>query len=790
MKTFIFALICILPVITSGGDIITVDDDGPADFNNVQDAINNSQDGDTIIVEPGTYNGNILFNNKAVTLTSRDPEDPNVVGSTIITADSGYSVSFDSNEVSSSVLTGFTITGRGVYCYNETSPTISKNIIRDCVTWGIFGQASTFEVAQAAPVISENFILRNKGGVASCDGPIINNVISENVYNVPLSIGSGGLTYCDGLISGNIISYNFSSYRGGACYECNGDVINNIMIGNASVTAGGAMSFCHGNIYNNIIAGNKCDSSGGGLFGCTNNLHNNTIVGNIAGDSGGAIGLCPGEIKNNIIAFNKARTTGGISGRCSNSYNLIWANPGGNYGNEAIISPTEIIEDPNFAINGYWDPNGTIDESDNFWVDGDYHLKSEAGRWSPDEQSWIQDSQTSPCIDTGDPNTALIAELWPHGNRVNIGAYGNTTQASWSLSDVGNIADLNYDGWVDYEDLAMFTNKWLCSEVLLAQDLDRDGQVDLTDLSILLANWQLRPPIPQPPTPNPMTWAMEPSEISSTAIVMVATQATSADGSGVEYYFKCDTAGGHDSGWQDEQSYTDAGLVPDTEYSYRVKARNKANLVETELSQARSATTIPLDTTPPDPNPAQWQTEPYLVPPSSIRMVAATASDPSGAEYYFQCTSNSQYSSGWQDSPEYTASSLPEGVYSFVVRARDKSPNFNMTENSSVVTVDLQPPSPNPMQWAQGGEPEEVYLGGGSLIGYWAQMTAAEATDPDGDVEYFFECTTNSSFNSGWQSSTYYEVQVGRKGQYLHFRVKARDIYGNETAYSLELPAI
>ncbi len=789
MKTFVFALICLLPVITSGGEIITVDDDGPADFDNVQDAINNSQDGDTVIVEPGTYNGNILFNNKAVTLTSRDPDDPNVVGSTIITAVSGYSVGFDSNEVSNSVLTGFTITGRGVYCYSGTSPTISKNIIRDCGTWGIYGQVNTFGAAKAAPVISENLISKNRGGIVSCDGPIINNVISENAYNVPASIGSGGLTYCNGRISGNIISYNFSSYRGGACYECNGDITDNTIIGNTSINAGGALCDCHGNIYNNIIAANKSNQSGGGLFGC-DNVFNNTIVNNVAGDRGGAISQC-GDVKNNIITYNRAPTTGGINGECNNSYNLIWANQGGNYGDGAILSPTEIIAAPEFAVNGDWDDNGTSsDENDDFWVDGDYHLKSKAGRWNPDEQVWVKDSQTSPCVDTGDPNTALVAELWPHGNRVNIGAYGNTAQASWSLSDVGNIADLNYDGWVDYQDLALFTNKWLRSGVLLAEDLDRDGQVDLIDLSILLANWQLRPPVPQPPIPNPMTWAMEPSEISSTAIVMVATLATSTDESGVEYYFKCDTPGGHDSGWQDGSGYTDAGLVPDTEYSYRVKARNKANLVETELSQARSATTIPLDTTPPNPNPAQWQTEPYPVPPSSIRMVAVTASDPSGVEYYFQCTSNSQYSSGWQDSPEYVATSLPEGTHSFVVRARDKSPNHNTTGNSTVVTVDFQPPSPDPMQWAQGGEPDEVYRGGGSLTGYWAQMTAAEATDASGDVEYFFECTSNSSFNSGWQSSTFYEVQIGRKNQLLRFHVKARDIYGNETAYSPELPAI
>ena len=787
MKTITFALICFLAVLASAGEIITVDDDGSADFDSIQSAIEGSQDGDTIIVEPGTYSENILFNNKAVTLTGRDPDDPNVVGSTIITADSGYTVNFDSDEDSNSVLTGFSITGRGIRCYGGTTPVISKNIIRDCGNWGIYGQLSAFGVEKAAPVISENYILRNKGAVNSCDGPIVNNVISDNIYSASGSPGSGGLSYCDGLISGNVISYNYSGYRGGACYECNGDIENNIIIGNSSSLSGGGLSYCHGNIYNNIISGNDGGSSGGGLFGCKD-IYNNTIVGNIASGRGGAISQCFGYITNNIIAYNWAGTAGGINGICENAYNLLWANQGGNYGDGAVKDSTEIIANPQFATNCYWDTNDTItDQSDDFWVDGDYHLLSEAGRWDPNEQMWVKDDQTSLCIDAGDPNTALIAEFWPHGNRVNIGAYGNTVQASWSLSDVGNIADLNYDGWVDYEDMALFTDKWLRTEVLLREDLDRNGHVDLLDLSIIPANWQLRP---LPPTPDPMTWAMEPTVVSSTAIVMVATIATSSDDSGVEYYFKCDTSGGHDSDWQSEPAYTDSGLTAGTEYFYRVKARNKGNLAETEYSEASSATTTPLDTTSPNPDPAQWQTQPYRVSPSSIRMVAVTASDPSGVEYYFQCTTNSLYSSGWQDSTEYTASSLPEGVYSFVVRARDKSPNQNTTGNSTIVSVDLQPPTPDPMEWAEDGEPAEVYHGGGSLTGYWAEMTAAEATDADGDVEYFFECTDNSGFNSGWQSDTYYEVQIGRKNQLLRFHVKARDIYGNETAYSPELPAM
>jgi hypothetical protein len=66
-------------------------------------------------------------------------------------------------------------------------------------------------------------------------------------------------------------------------------------------------------------------------------------------------------------------------------------------------------------------------------------------------------------------------------------------------------------------------------------------------------------------------------------------------------------------------------------------------------------------------------------------------------------------------------------------------------------------------------------------------MTASIATDAGGGpVEYFFECTTNSGFSSGWQASEIYIVQVGRSGQGQRFRVKARDQFRNETAWSTE----
>ncbi|MCE5231309.1 right-handed parallel beta-helix repeat-containing protein [bacterium] len=60
----------------------------------------------------------------------------------------------------------------------------------------------------------------------------------------------------------------------------------------------------------------------------------------------------------------------------------------------------------------------------------DYHLLSQGGHWSSSLLQWVKDSVTSPCIDAGYPQSTYANEPMPNGGRINIGAYGNTAQAS------------------------------------------------------------------------------------------------------------------------------------------------------------------------------------------------------------------------------------------------------------------------------------------------------------------------------------------------------------------------
>ena len=61
---------------------------------------------------------------------------------------------------------------------------------------------------------------------------------------------------------------------------------------------------------------------------------------------------------------------------------------------------------------------------------GDYHLRSNRGRYWYEHNVWILDRVSSPCIDRGDPRADPLDEPIPNGGRINIGAYGGTVQAS------------------------------------------------------------------------------------------------------------------------------------------------------------------------------------------------------------------------------------------------------------------------------------------------------------------------------------------------------------------------
>jgi hypothetical protein len=174
-------------------------------------------------------------------------------------------------------------------------------------------------------------------------------------------------------------------------------------------------------------------------IGGTNTLiENNTLVANggtaiLQTDLLGNDSLT--TLRNNIIIANGASGTAfciqRLSGVIIADYNAYQVRNGAWFGNTTEGWWERLI---------YWQEKSGQDLNsiavDPLFVNeagGDFHLKSLAGRWNG--TSFVADAVHSPAIDAGSPLSDFSQESAPNGNRVNIGAYGNTAQASRSLTE-------------------------------------------------------------------------------------------------------------------------------------------------------------------------------------------------------------------------------------------------------------------------------------------------------------------------------------------------------------------
>jgi hypothetical protein len=171
-----------------------------------------------------------------------------------------------------------------------------------------------------------------------------------------------------------------------------------------------------------------------------------------------------------------------MNGQVTNS--ILW----GNTPNQIEGNSTVRYSD----VQGVWPGEGNID-ADPYFVDpnnGNYHLKSQAGSWDPNSQSWVINDVTSPCIDTGNPGCPLGDEpVDPNNVRINMGAYGGRAEASRTPIGWGLLADLTNDWKVDYADFAGQAEDWQLTATCQPGDLNRDGTVNLPDVVLTALDW-------------------------------------------------------------------------------------------------------------------------------------------------------------------------------------------------------------------------------------------------------------------------------------------------------------
>jgi len=432
-------------------------------FATIAQAVAAAKSSDRIQVAAGSYSGGIRVEGKTLELwggypggtttsyENGDPGDfitafPETSVSTIVGSPADSCVLFIN--AGESRLWGFRVTnggganedafrsqGGGVYI-DGGSPTIERCEIRD-------NDARDPKIASFG------------GGIYTREAAttILNCVVASNDAGRGAGIAVGGGTV---RIAGNTIADNIGNDdHGGGIYAFSENILieENIISGNEIGRelgygwGGGIIVFNPGAsalIRNNDVYNNYAASNGGGVFideAATATMENCRIYGNLGEEqnSRGGILVDGGVDGGSTLTMrhctvwghvNPEFTLGGnglfVSGdSAATAENCIfWGNSGA-----SVFGPVSVTysttEEPLPGIG-----NITSDPLIHDPQNGDLHLRSTAGRWNAQMETWEFDAVHSPAIDAGNPASPFNLEPQGNGGRANQGAYGNSLEAS------------------------------------------------------------------------------------------------------------------------------------------------------------------------------------------------------------------------------------------------------------------------------------------------------------------------------------------------------------------------
>ena len=456
-------------------EIITVDDDGGADFTVIQDAIDFCRNGQSIIVYEGTYIENINMSGKAITLVSTYPSDPNIVLATIIDGSGALGVSVitcDSGEDANTVIDGFTITNglSGGMRNVGSSPTVAN-----CIFSG-----------------NENIHGSGRGGGMhnhNSSPMVINCTFSGNEVPNPVRAGGGGMyneNSSSPEVSNCTFSGNYALLDGGGMLNADSSpTVSNCTFSGNTARAGGGM-FNNGSsptVSNCIFSGNTARNYAGGMYngGSSPTVSHCTFSGNTANSSGGGMlnGYSSPEVSHCTFSGNTASDSGGgmynvLSSSPTVSHCILWGDTA-TTGNEIyndISSPVISYSD----IAGGYGGVGNIDADPLFIdADGDDDVVGT-------EDDNLRLSAGSPCIDAGDSTVVLqnpsAQDLDGNPRAIDAPAVANTG-VTYVASAIGTQLAYAIDiGAYEFQPPGPIEG-----------DIDGDGDVDMVDFAAFAANW-------------------------------------------------------------------------------------------------------------------------------------------------------------------------------------------------------------------------------------------------------------------------------------------------------------
>ena len=264
-----------------------------------------------------------------------------------------------------------------------------------------------------------DFSAQNYPGIVLYNGTVSGFTIQGGLS--PVDIAAGGVTISGGVLSNCWVRNNFSYVYAGGVYLYDGLVTHCRIIDNACNYYGGGLLTQGGLVESSIIVGNQSGSDAAGVEVWGGTIRNCTFVDNHAGGYGGGVDIGDASLVENCIVVSNTAVYGG-----DNWYEWV---------------PKDIRYTCTSPL-----PEGVGNmDADPLFADSDFHLQSTYGRFTTN--GWVADVQNSPCIDFGNPLSDASQELTV--SRINMGAYGNTAEASLSGTNETRLLVQAVDGSTD-----------------------------------------------------------------------------------------------------------------------------------------------------------------------------------------------------------------------------------------------------------------------------------------------------------------------------------------------------
>ena len=386
----------------------------------------------------------------------------------------------------------FSLSNGGAMYNGGSNPTLTRCLFSDNLGGAMYNRKSS-------PMLDKCTFIRNS--VSTRGGAIFNTDSSPTLVDCVFTENTAsyyaGAVYSDGgqlTVKGCVFVKNYP----GAIYNYSktGSVFTNCTFsGNSGLGWGGAIHTYNSTFINCVFAGNRAlgyrlndgiwlSGKGGAVYYFSSYSYSmiftNCTFSNNWADFGNSI-YCYGlAYLNNCILWGSGEQIALDDPQWPQMVTMRYSDIQGNWPGEGNIDTDPCFVDPGLWVSAN-DPNQIAEPNDPnaVWIGGDYHLKSQAGRWEPSENSkfeignsklrngkWLLHDVTSPCIDAGDPMSPIGHEPFPNGGIVNMGTYGGTAEASKSyfakpVCETIVAGDINGDCKVDWADFTLLALHWL-----------------------------------------------------------------------------------------------------------------------------------------------------------------------------------------------------------------------------------------------------------------------------------------------------------------------------------------